>query len=88
MQALVRKRMESITNAGVADRAINNLCYFEKQTDDWGDAVILGVYRIMGKSTDTYMKVMDMPVSGVSGLTNTTNGSVSSTDMYVLVDSR
>ena len=88
MQELVGKRVESVTNSGVADGVINNLGYFEKQTDDLGDAFVLGVRGIMGKSTDTYVSVVDMPVSGVSRLTNITNGSIPSTDTYVLVDSR
>ena len=89
MQELVGKRVESVTNPGVADGVINNLGYFEKQTDDWGDAFVLGVRGIMGKSTDTYVSVVDMPVSGVSRLTNITNDGIPSIDTYVLVnDSR
>ena len=89
MQELVGKRVESVTNPGVVDGVINNLGYFEKQTDDWGDAFVLGVYGIMGKSTDTYMSVVDMPVSGVSRLANITNDGIPSIDTYVLVnDSR
>ena len=86
MQSLVVKRMESVTNSRVAGRVINNLGYFEKLTDDWGDACVLQLCSIMGKSTDTYMLVLDMLVSGVSKLTNITNGSLPSTDTYALVD--
>ena len=88
MQSLVVKRMESVTNSRVAGRVINNLDYFEKLRDDWGDACVLEVCGIMGKSTDTYVLVMDMLVSGVSKLTNIMNGSIPSTDTYVLVDNR
>ena len=63
MQELVGKREESVTNLGVADGVINNLGYSEKQTNEWGDAFVLGVCGIMGESTNTYVSV-DMPVSG------------------------
>ena len=55
--------MESVANWGIGNKVINNLCYLEKQTDDWGHVFVLRVCGIMGKSTDTYVSVVDMPVS-------------------------
>ena len=52
MQAFVGKRMESVTNGGVADGVINKPSYFEKQRVNWGDGFVLGVCGIMGKCTD------------------------------------
>ena len=86
MQALVRKRMESVTNPGVTDRVIHNLGYFEKPTDDWGDAFVLRVCSIIRKSTYTNVSVVDMAVSEVSRVTNMMNGSIPSTDTYVSVN--
>ena len=44
------KRAKSVAIPGATDEVFNKLGYFERQTDDWGDAFVLRVQEI---ATDT-----------------------------------
>ena len=81
MQTVVGKRAESVANPGVTDGEISNLGYFERQTDDWGDAFVLRNQEIETTPTVTYVTV-DEP------LTKPSNDNVYPTVMYVTVGSR
>ena len=48
------KRAKSVAIPGGTDEVFNKLGYFERQTDDWGDACVLRVQQV---ATDTYMSV-------------------------------
>ena len=78
MQTLVGKRAKSVANPEVADGVINILGYFEKQTDDCADTVVLRIDEIEETSTDTYVSV------GKKSLKDHENIEIS-TDTYVSV---
>ena len=78
------KRTKSVAIPAATDEVFNKLGYFERQTDDWGDAFMLRVREV---ATDTYVsleseRVTNMRVTDMR-LTNTSNGT--STDTYVSV---
>ena len=53
VQTVVGKRAESVANPRVTDGEISNLGYFERQTDDWGDAFVLRIQEIETTPTVT-----------------------------------
>ena len=58
------KRAKSVAITGATDEVFNKLGYFERQTDDWGDAFVLRVQEVVtdtsnGTSTDTYVSVKE-----------------------------
>ena len=73
------KRAKSVAIPGGTDKVFNKLGYFERQTDDWGDAFVLRVQEV---ATDTYMSVESDRAMNMR-LTDTSNGT--STDMDVSV---
>ena len=50
------KRAKSVAIPGATDEFFNKLGYFERQTDDWGDAFVLRVQEV---ATDTYVSVKE-----------------------------
>ena len=84
-----RKIAKSVPIPGATDEVFNKLRYFERQTDDWGDAFVLRVQEV---ATDTYvsvvserttdMRVTDMRLTDIR-LTDTSNRTL--TDTYVSV---
>ena len=48
------KRTKSVAIPGATDEVCNQLGYFERQTDNWGDAFVLRVQEV---ATDTYVSV-------------------------------
>ena len=73
------KRAKSVAIPGATDEVFNKLGYFERQTDDWGDAFMLRVQEV---ATDMYMSVESERVTDMR-LTDTSNGTL--TDTYVSV---
>ena len=48
------KRTKSVAIPAATDEVFNKLGYFERQTDDWGDAFMLRVREV---ATDTYVSL-------------------------------
>ena len=74
-----RKRAKLVAIPGATDEVFNKLGYFERQTDDWGDAFMLRVQEV---ATDTYVSVERERVTDIR-LTDTSNGTW--TDTYLSV---
>ena len=73
------KRAKSVAIPGATDEVFNKLGYFERQTDDWGDAFVLRVQEV---ATDMYMSVESERATNMR-VTDTSNGA--STDTYMSV---
>ena len=76
------KRAKSVAIPGATDEVFNKLGYFERQTDDWGDAFVLRVQEV---ATDTYVSVESERATD-RRVTDTSNGTA--TDTYVSVGAR
>ena len=73
------KRAKSVAIPGASDEVFNKLGYFDRQTDDWGDAFVLRVQEV---ATDTYVSVESERATDMRA-TDTLGGT--STDTYVSV---